>query len=71
MPSYSDAYSDGILEGRRLLLPTSASAVREVIFLAYRLGLKGVTVYRFESRPGQTFSVMHEEARRHCRGCEE
>ena len=54
-------------------LPLAAppSAVREVFLLAHRLGLKGVTVYRYGSRPGQTFSVVHEEARRDCRECAE
>ncbi len=54
-------------------LPLTAppSAVREVFLLAHRLGLKGVTVYRYGSRPGQTFSVVHEEARRDCRECAE
>ncbi len=50
-------------------LPPTASplAGREVFLMALRLGLKGVTVYRYGSRPGQTFSVVHEEARRDCR----
>ncbi len=54
-------------------LPPAAppSAVREVFLLAHRLGLKGVTVYRYGSRPGQTFSVVQEEARRDCRECAE
>ncbi len=54
-------------------LPPAAppSAVREVFLLAHRLGLKGVTVYCYGSRPGQPFSVVGEDARRDCRECAE
>ena len=52
-------------------LPPDApvAAVREVFLLARRLGLKGVTVYRYGSRPGQTLSLVHEDARPDCREC--
>lgn len=52
-------------------LPSDApvAAVREIFILARRLRLKGVTVYRYGSRPGQTLSLVHEDARRDCREC--
>jgi ribonucleoside-diphosphate reductase alpha chain len=46
-----------------------ASAVRDVYLLARQLRLKGVTVYRYGSRPGQTLSLVHEESRHDCREC--
>lgn len=54
-------------------LPAEAplGAVREVFELARQLGLKGVTVYRYGSRPGQTLSLVHENARSDCRECAE
>ena len=45
------------------------AAVREVFLLARRFGLKGVTVYRYGSRPGQTLSLVDEDARPDCREC--
>jgi ribonucleoside-diphosphate reductase alpha chain len=52
-------------------LPADApvSAVGDVYRLARRLQLKGVTVYRYGSRPGQTLSLVHEDARHDCREC--
>jgi ribonucleoside-diphosphate reductase alpha chain len=52
-------------------LPPAAppSAVREVYQLARQLRLKGITVYRYGSRPGQTLSLVHEDARHDCREC--
>lgn len=54
-------------------LPPDApvTAVREVFLLARRLRLKGVTVYRYGSRPGQTLSLVQEDARHDCRECAE
>jgi ribonucleoside-diphosphate reductase alpha chain len=43
--------------------------VREVFDLARLLHLKGVTVYRYGSRPDQTLSLVHEDARHDCREC--
>jgi ribonucleoside-diphosphate reductase alpha chain len=45
------------------------SAVREVFTLARELHLKGITVYRYGSRPGQTLSLIEERARPDCREC--
>ncbi len=52
-------------------LPENApvSAVREVYLLARQLRLKGVSVYRYGSRPGQTLSLVDEGARHDCREC--
>jgi ribonucleoside-diphosphate reductase alpha chain len=36
---------------------------------ARQLHLKGVTVYRYGSRPGQTLSLVDERARHDCREC--
>jgi len=52
-------------------LPRDAprSVVREVFTQARRRHLKGVTVYRYGSRPGQTLSFIEEAARPDCREC--
>ncbi len=46
-----------------------ASAVRDVYQLARQLHLKGITVYRYGSRAGQTLSLVDKEARHDCREC--
>jgi ribonucleoside-diphosphate reductase alpha chain len=53
-------------------LPPDApvTAVRDVFPLARRLRLKGVTVYRYGSRAGQTLSIG-EASRHDCRECAE
>lgn len=52
-------------------LPTDASrqAVREIFLTAHGLGLKGVTVYRYGSRPGQTLSIVDDSETPDCREC--
>jgi ribonucleoside-diphosphate reductase alpha chain len=52
-------------------LPPDAplSAVREIFMLAHELRLKGITVYRYGSRSGQTLSLIDEAARPDCREC--
>jgi ribonucleoside-diphosphate reductase alpha chain len=52
-------------------LPQEATldAVRDVFALARRLRLKGITVYRYGSRPGQTLSLIDEKAQADCREC--
>lgn len=59
----------GVSKTVNLPADAPASSVREVFLLARRLGLKGITVYRYGSRPGQTLSLVHEEARPDCREC--
>jgi ribonucleoside-diphosphate reductase alpha chain len=52
-------------------LPADAppSTVKEIFLLARRRRLKGITVYRYGCRPGQTLSLINEEARADCREC--
>lgn len=52
-------------------LPPDASTeiVKTVFLLAHRLHLKGITVYRYGSRPGQTLSLVDADARPDCREC--
>ncbi|HSD10828.1 MAG TPA: adenosylcobalamin-dependent ribonucleoside-diphosphate reductase [Candidatus Binatia bacterium] len=52
-------------------LPAAAPrrAVHDVFLLARRLGLKGVTVYRYGSRPAQALSLVDERAAHDCREC--
>ncbi len=52
-------------------LPQDAtpSAVSDVFALARLLHLKGVTIYRYGSRPGQALSLVADESRPDCREC--
>jgi ribonucleoside-diphosphate reductase alpha chain len=52
-------------------LPPDAppSTVREIFTMAHELHLKGITVYRYGSRSGQTLSLIDEAARPDCREC--
>ena len=52
-------------------LPPSAplTAVRDVFALAHQQRLKGITVYRYGSRPGQALSLIEEGMRPDCREC--
>ncbi len=70
MQSVFQAHVDAAVS-KTVNLPSTApvSEVRNVYQLAWRLGLKGVTVYRYGSRPGQTLSLVHEDARHDCREC--
>jgi ribonucleoside-diphosphate reductase alpha chain len=47
----------------------SVSAVRSIYRLARQLHLKGITVYRYGSRSGQTLSLVDADARHDCREC--
>jgi ribonucleoside-diphosphate reductase alpha chain len=48
---------------------TTLDAVRDVFALARRLRLKGITVYRYGSRSGQTLSFIDDKAQADCREC--
>jgi ribonucleoside-diphosphate reductase alpha chain len=52
-------------------LPQDATVqtVRDVFSLAHDLRLKGITVYRYGSKPGQTLSLSDEASRSDCRDC--
>ena len=52
-------------------LPSDAppSTVEEIFMLAHDLRLKGITVYRYGCRPGQTLSLIDEDAHPDCRDC--
>jgi ribonucleoside-diphosphate reductase alpha chain len=52
-------------------LPSDAapSAVKEIFMRAHDLQLKGITVYRYGCRTGQTLSLINEETRSDCREC--
>jgi ribonucleoside-diphosphate reductase alpha chain len=45
------------------------SAVRDVFNLARLLRLKGITVYRYASRAGQTLSLINDKVQSDCREC--
>jgi ribonucleoside-diphosphate reductase alpha chain len=52
-------------------LPADATpqAVREIFLRAHELRLKGVTVYRYGSRPGQALSIVEDSDIPDCREC--
>jgi ribonucleoside-diphosphate reductase alpha chain len=52
-------------------LPSDAppSIVKEIFMLAHDLRLKGITVYRYGCRSGQTLSLIDEDPRPDCREC--
>lgn len=52
-------------------LPPDApqSRVKDIFRLAHDLHLKGITVYRYASRPDQILSLIDEAARPDCRDC--
>jgi ribonucleoside-diphosphate reductase alpha chain len=52
-------------------LPPEASQamVKDIFSLARELRLKGITVYRYGSRAGQTLSLVDENTRPDCREC--
>jgi len=47
----------------------TAQAIREVFLMAYELRLKGVAVYRYGSRPGQTLNIVDDSEAPDCREC--
>lgn len=52
-------------------LPADATpeTVREIFLLAHELKLKGVTVYRYGSKPVRVLSIVEDSAAPDCREC--
>jgi ribonucleotide reductase alpha subunit len=52
-------------------LPSDAqpALVKEIFLLARQRRLKGITVYRYGCRPGQTLCLVDQEAWADCREC--
>ena len=48
---------------------STAQVIGEVFLLAHELRLKGVTAYRYGSRPGQTLSIVDDSDAPDCREC--
>ena len=59
-------YTDNAVS-KTINLPADATVedVREVYLAAHRLKCKGITIYRYGSKPGQVLSVSEEEEVRH------
>jgi ribonucleoside-diphosphate reductase alpha chain len=59
-------YTDNAVS-KTINLPADATVedVREVYLAAHRLKCKGITIYRYGSKPGQVLSVSEEEKVRH------
>jgi ribonucleoside-diphosphate reductase alpha chain len=59
----------GVSKTANLPADSPPDTVREVFQLARTLHLKGITVYRYGSRPGQTLSLVHDMRGHDCREC--
>ena len=59
----------GVSKTVNLAAEAPVAAVREVYDLARRLHLKGITVYRYGSRGGQTLTLVDDGVRLDCREC--
>jgi ribonucleoside-diphosphate reductase alpha chain len=59
----------GVSKTVNLVSDAPVGAVREVYQLARALRLKGITVYRYGSRRGQTLSLVDDGPRLDCREC--
>jgi ribonucleoside-diphosphate reductase alpha chain len=70
MQATFQAHADAAVS-KTVNLPPDApvSVVRDVYRLARQFRLKGITVYRYGSRPGQTLALVHEKARHDCCEC--
>jgi ribonucleoside-diphosphate reductase alpha chain len=66
---FQDHVDAAVSKTINLATDASVAMVRDSFLLARALRLKGVTVYRYGSRPGQVLSLVHEDARRDCRDC--
>ena len=70
MQAAFQAHVDAAVSKTVNLPPDSTTAdVLDVFGLARSLHLKGITIYRYGSRPGQTLSLIAEETRSDCREC--
>jgi ribonucleoside-diphosphate reductase alpha chain len=67
--AFQDEVDAAVSKTVNLPVDASVDAVREVYRLAHRLHLKGVTVYRYGSKPGQTLSLVGPGAAPDCREC--
>ena len=48
---------------------SAPAVVKEIFMRAHDLRLKGITVYRYGCRPGQTLSLIGDSAQADCREC--
>ncbi len=70
MQSQFQAYIDAAVS-KTINLPADATAeqVRDIYLMAREYRLKGITVYRYGSRPGQVLSLVDDAALAECREC--
>ncbi|GIW44325.1 MAG: hypothetical protein KatS3mg077_1607 [Candidatus Binatia bacterium] len=70
MQSQFQAYIDAAVS-KTINLPADATPeqVRSIYLLAREYRLKGITVYRYGSRPGQVLSLVDDAALAECREC--
>jgi ribonucleoside-diphosphate reductase alpha chain len=67
--AFQSSVDAGVSKTVHLPADASLGAVRAVFQLARRLRLKGITVYRYGARAGQSLSLIERTARSDCREC--